>query len=193
MTHAEKKTIGCIIAGGKSRRFKQDKGLFMYEGKPLIQYALEALSPVTSDIIIAGDDLEKYSFLGIKTIPDIIPRLGPIGGIYSGLIHAKGNRIITVPCDMPFINSEFLSHMTMIQGGYDVIVPFINNRYEPLLAIYGPACLEPIKKTIDRGEKKIIAFFNEVSVRAIHEEEIQYYGDPEKIFINVNYLEDIAP
>ena len=180
-----------IIAGGKSSRFKQDKGMYPYNGKPMIQHVFEAIKPAIDDIIIVADDTDKYSFTGAQTIPDIIPGLGPLGGLYTALSHKQEGRIFTVPCDMPYLNSDFISYMTSIHGDYDLIIPYIGNYYQPLHAIYSTTCLPYVKNLIDTGEKRIIAFYDKVTVRKISEEEIEFYDDPLRMFQNINYSENI--
>lgn len=69
-----------IISGGRSVRFKQDKSLYEFNGKPLIGHVYDAIKPLFRNISIIADDTVKYRFLGIDTHPDIIPGLGPLGG-----------------------------------------------------------------------------------------------------------------
>jgi len=130
-------TRGFIIAGGKSSRFGQDKSLYEFEGKPLIMHAYDALSKVFSDISIIANDKEKFSIPGVEVYPDIIPDLGPIGGLYTVLSQLKeGERAFIVPCDMPFLDSDLIEYMANIPAMYDVIVPMPEGNYEPLHAIY---------------------------------------------------------
>ena len=46
---------GIILAGGKSSRMGEDKGLVLLNGKPMIQYVIEALKEVVSNIIIISN------------------------------------------------------------------------------------------------------------------------------------------
>jgi len=184
-------TAAFIIAGGKSRRFGRDKALYEYQGKKLIEHVHDALSPVFSDIAIVSSDSEKYEFLGLDIIPDIIPDLGPVGGIYTALERAGGKRVFAVACDMPCLNSEFISYMLSIADYYDVIIPFVSGFYEPLHTIYSSTCLEHVKELINRGERKITGFFEKVNVRPVSEEEIGYYDDPFYMLRNINFTEDI--
>lgn len=194
-THLEKrmssKITAYIIAGGLSSRFKQDKGLYSYEGKPMITHVYDSVKTVIDDIVIVANDVEKYSFLQTEVVPDIIPGLGPVGGIYTALMHKKSGRIFTIPCDMPFLNSAFINYMLSINGDYDVIVPFINNQYEPLHAIYSDNCISHIEKLINNKQRRIITFFDQVDVRKIGEDEIAFYDDPQRIFQNINYSDDL--
>ena len=47
------KTTGVILAGGLARRMNQlDKGLVCYQGRPLVSYAIAALTPLVQELII---------------------------------------------------------------------------------------------------------------------------------------------
>lgn len=190
MTTTNNDICGCIIAGGKSRRFRQDKGLYVYRGKPMIEHVYAAMKNEMSDILISGDDASKYSFLGLESVPDIIPGRGPIVGIYSALMRCR-KKIFAVACDMPFLDSGLIRHMISASDGHDVTVPFIDGNYEPLHAIYSPSCAQHIKTLIDHDDRRIIHFFDSVSVRKITGDEIRRFCDPEKTFRNINYIEDL--
>jgi molybdopterin-guanine dinucleotide biosynthesis protein A len=182
----------CIIAGGKSGRFGSDKSLHVYEGKPLISYTYDAVKPVFDEIYIIAPDGEKFSFLDAKIIPDIIPGLGPIGGIYTAVESLDIERVFIFPCDMPFMNTEFIKYMTEIPDYYDIIVPELNGRYQPLHAIYSKRCAEGIKKKIELKDYRMSGFYEGYNIRAVNEEEISFYDDPFRMFRNINFREDLG-
>lgn len=181
-----------ITAGGKSKRFKQDKSLFLLEGKPLIQHVVDIIRPIFDDIIIISNDTEKFNFLGLETIEDIIHGIGPIGGLHAALTHSKDEKIFIFPCDMPYLNSEFINYMISLPEEYDVVIPSVGGYYEPLHAIYSKTCLPFINESIENKEYQIYKFFDNVNVRKVADDEIEYYDDPLSIFRNINYLEDIS-
>ncbi len=182
----------CIIAGGKSGRFGGDKSVFVYEGRPLISHVLDVIKPVFDDIKIIANDSEKFSFLGLDVIPDLIPGLGPIGGIYSALENVDCSRVFIFPCDMPFLNTEFVKYMSQIPDIYDVIVPKAGDFFQPLHAIYSKKCLSKIKKQIDEKNFKMSAIFEDLNIRIVGEDEIGFYGDPFMMFKNINFRSDLG-
>jgi molybdopterin-guanine dinucleotide biosynthesis protein A len=181
----------CIIAGGKSGRFGSDKSLHIYEGKPLISHTYDAVKPVFDEIYIIAPGGEKFSFLDAKIIPDIIPGLGPIGGIYTAVESLDLERVFIFPCDMPFINTEFIKYMTEIPDYYDIIVPELNGRYQPLHAIYSKRCADGIKRKIELKDYRMSGFYEGYNIRAVNEDEIGFYDDPFRMFKNINFREDL--
>lgn len=186
-------TDAYIVAGGRSSRFGSDKTVHLLNDKPMISHVLEALSPIFQKIVIISDEAEKFRHLGLEIIPDAVKGAGPAGGINSALASSPGKRCFVFAADMPYINTEFIKYMLEIQSSSDIIIPFHDGFYEPLHAIYSAACGEKIKKFIAGGERSLILFFKQLSIRAVTENEILRYGKPEKIFKNINSLNDIYP
>ena len=72
---------GVILAGGQARRMKgQDKGLILFNGKPLIEYVIEVFNPQVGKLIInANRNHDKYSQYGFEVISDEYPNYcGPL-------------------------------------------------------------------------------------------------------------------
>ena len=182
----------CIIAGGKSGRFGSDKSLFVFNDKPMISHTYDAIKPVFDEIYIIASGGEKFSFLDVKIIPDIIPGLGPIGGMYTALESLDADRVFVFPCDMPFLNTEFIRFMATIPDFYDIIVPEVNGMYQPLHAIYSKRCSEGIKRKIEIEDYRMSGFYEGYNIRAVGEDEIGYYDDPLKMFRNINFREDLG-
>ena len=180
-----------IIAGGKSRRFGEDKTMFKYMGRPLIEFVIEAVKPAIPTIAIVADDIGKFEYLGLPCHRDIVPGLGPIGGIYTGLVNSETERAFMVAADMPGLNPDLIRHMAAISEGYDVTVPVVGGLYEPLHAIYSRNCRVPIEKFLKKGNRQIISFFHEVSLRTVTENEINEFIDPRRVFRNINYQSDM--
>ena len=182
----------CIIAGGKSGRFGGDKSIYVHEGRPLISHVLDVIKPVFNDIKIIASDSEKFSFLGLEIIPDIIPGLGPLGGIYTALEKIDCTRVFIFPCDMPFLNTEFVEYMSRIPDLYDVIVPKAGDFFQPLHAIYSRKSLSKIKKQIDEKNFKMSSIFEDLNIRIVGEDEIGFYEDPFVMFKNINFKADLG-
>jgi len=186
-----KTTSAYIIAGGKSSRFGQDKSLYEYEGKPLIQHVYDTIKDLFQDIYIISDDREKFDFLDLEVFPDLIPDFGPVAGVYTAISNLNNNKAFAFACDTPSLNPELIEYMMNIRGDHDVIVPFPGGNYEPLHAIYTKNCLDPIKNFIKTGNRKLYQFVHTMDPRKVSEDEIEYYDNPDKIFRNVNRIEDI--
>jgi len=181
-----------ITSGGKSRRFKEDKSLYLYRGKPLIQHVYDILSAIFPSVCVIADDASKYSFLKTDVIADLVKGFGPQGGLLTALSHAETERIFFCGCDMPNISVGLVNHLVELSSEYDVVVPVVPKGYDPLHAVYSKRCLKHVKESMKSGKRKIIAFYPFVKVREVTVEEIRQFGDWEKMLFNINYKHEVA-
>ena len=116
------KIQGIVLAGGKSSRMGQEKGLVKFRGKPLVEYAVEALSGICDSVVISTAN-PGYAYMGLTLIEDEIPDCGPLGGIYSCMKQEKADLFLVLSCDLPFVTPDLLSHLVEQYLGWDAVVP----------------------------------------------------------------------
>jgi len=96
----------------------EDKGLIAFNGKPMIQYSIEALSHHFNDILIsANQNIDKYLALGHQVIQDPITDAGPLGGIYSALEKTDKSLLLITTCDTPLIDIEIAQRLIHSYAG----------------------------------------------------------------------------
>ena len=178
-----------------SRRLGRNKAVEKIGGESLIERVVGRLSQVSSETIVVVAEESRAEALDlppwVRTAADIYPGSGSLGGIFTGLSAAKGDYGIVVACDMPFLNTDLLRFMLDIASDYDVVVPRLNGRPEPLHAIYSKICLEPIEQRLKRNDLKIALFFEEVRVAYVEEEDVDLMDPHHLSFFNVNTQEDL--
>ena len=183
-----------ILAGGKSSRLGRNKALQVIEGKNLIQWMIDRLATLSTEIIIAtahGEAIPCSSAVRTKTVADIYPGKGPLMGIYSGLMASSSSRAIVVSCDTPFLSVSLLEYMARICSIFDVVVPRIKDKLEPLCAVYSKNCLVPIRVLLEQDERRIRKLYSMVKVKYVEEDEINRF-DPEHLsFFNINSQADL--
>jgi len=183
-----------ILAGGKSSRLGRSKALQIIDGKSLIQRVVDRVTILSAEIIIVtahGEAISCYSSVETKTVADIYPEKGPLVGIYSGLISASSSRVVVVGCDTPFLSVSLLKYMTQICSVYDVVVPRIKNKLEPLCAVYSKNCSVPIQRLLEQNELRIDKLFSMVKVKYIEEDEINRFDREHLSFFNINNQADL--
>ncbi len=186
---------GVALAGGMSRRLGRNKAVEQVGGESLIERVVGKLSQVSSETIVVVAEESRAEALDlppwVRTAADIYPGSGSLGGIFTGLSAAQGDYGVVVACDMPFLNTDLLRFMVDIASDYDVVVPKLNGRPEPLHAIYSKSCLDPIERRLERKDLKIALLFEEVKVAYIEEEDIDSLDPTHLSFFNVNTQEDL--
>ncbi|RPD36351.1 hypothetical protein HWHPT5561_01955 [Petrotoga sp. HWH.PT.55.6.1] len=160
-------------------------------GRPLIEQIVEGLKNAFEKVYIIGN-VKEYVFLqDVFFCEDIIPNKGPLGGLLTGLTCSDSDYNFLTACDMPFLTSEFFEFVNLQKKDYDVLVPEYNSYLEPLAAVYSKKCLPFINASLKNDQLKLKSFFPKVKVRIIKETIIREIGEPEKLFFNINYKEDI--
>ena len=192
-----------VVAGGQSRRLGYDKRtlrLWGPEGPALLEHTVGVVARLCPDVVVVLNDPEAWSHLPARLVPDVYADGGALGGIYAGLLAARHDHALTVAGDMPFLGDELLAAMLARPRDYDVLVPrslqggATRNRLdaETMHAIYGKACLGPMRAALESGRRQIAAFFPEVRVAFFEPDETRRYDPSGRSFLNVNTPEEVA-
>ncbi len=181
-----------ILAGGKSERMKKNKAMVILDGKPIISHVCEILRDTFDDLLIVTNNPCDYAFLGIRMVTDLIKEKGSLGGLYTGLFYATSPHALVVACDMPFLKKEVLEYIIkQVRPCWDVVVPRISGRFEPLHAVYSRGCLKYIYQNIMANELKITGFYDRVRVKAVDEVELSIIDPEMESCVNINTPEDL--
>ena len=160
---------GFVLAGGKSSRYGANKALAKMEGASLIERATGVMKTLFREVVLITNTPDLYAFLELPMHEDLIKGLGPLGGIYTALSTMKREAGFFVACDMPTLNPSLIRHMVSVREGHDAVVPRISGFMEALHALYSRRCLPHVRALIDQGQRQVIRFFPEVSVRYVEE------------------------
>jgi molybdenum cofactor guanylyltransferase len=186
------KITGIILAGGKNSRMGTNKAFLEIDGTRLIDKTINIYREIFSEIIIVTNDPLSYvEFTDAAVVTDIYKGKGPLGGIYTGLFYSKNNYAFVTPCDMPYLNKDFIDYLTAQAGKHDVIVPELPEGYQPLHAVYSRNCLPSIKRLLLMDKLKITGFYRDMRVLTISEEQMKPFNSDGQLFHNLNTPEDL--
>jgi molybdenum cofactor guanylyltransferase len=180
---------GIVLAGGKSSRFGQDKGLFPFRGKTLVEHAIDILKPLCSEVLISTNNPEAYAFMGLKTVIDIHPDCGPLGGMHSGLFHASGKVVLFLGCDMPFVDGRVFSFLLDNTGESHAAVAMHNGFRETLCMAMKKESLPLVEQAIAQKKYKILDMLEMLTVSYPDLSTKPFYH--KEMFHNINYLKDL--
>ncbi|WP_057936882.1 molybdenum cofactor guanylyltransferase [Algoriphagus resistens] len=159
-----KEITAYVLCGGKSVRMQTEKGLVLYKGKPFIRWIIEAIMPLTSNIILVTSNGD-YSLVGLPMIEDILADKGPVGGIYTALSHSRSDRNLILSCDVPKITSDLLWDLKQESEKKEASVTFLSdgkNDY-PLIGVYKKEALETLVDAISADKLKLCPLVNLMS------------------------------
>ena len=188
----ENNILAVILAGGKSKRFGQEKSQVKLGDKTLLEHSLSKLKSKFDKILIVtnSNTIKDY-----KTIKDCIEgQLGPLVGVLSAMKWIKKNKfsynwIATFPCDTPFFNISIIEEFFKASKLNDNLLYFVKSK-EKRHNIFGLWSLKLIeileKDIIENNYRKVEKWANKIGVKTI---DVSYDDiDP---FFNINTKEDL--
>jgi len=177
---------GLVLAGGKSQRMGQDKGLIDYHGKAQREYEADLISSYCSDTYISisenqGEKIEsKYELL-----KDSFTGLGPYGAILSAFRAYPNNAWLTVACDLPLLNEEAIKSLVASRNPSKLATCFHNPDTEfpePLITIWEPRAYPVLLEFLSQGyscPRKVLINTDIEEIKISNIEFMQNVNDPE--------------
>lgn len=193
---------GVILAGGGASRYGgRPKGLERVHGERMIDRVATALREASDDLLLIANVPDAATWLpAVPTLGDLRMGEGALGGLHAALAHAAARRpdaaVLLVAWDMPFVTGALLRELRRVgEQGADAVLPESDSSrrgVEPLCAWYGPRCLAAVEATLERGDRRVIGFHDQVRLVRLTVEQVTAFGDPARLFHNVNRPEDLA-
>src|SRR5687768_3993149 len=179
-----------VLAGGKSSRMGQPKALLPFDGEPLIAHIVGRLGHVFAETIVVAAPDQELPPLPVALVRDQVAYQGPVSGIYHGLTAATKEVCFVTSCDAPFLNLALISHLVSQIADSDVVVPFWQERFQPLHAVYRRSVAPLLHDQLERADLRPISLYPKVRTREIYEDKVRRF-DPEGLsFLNINTPED---
>lgn len=189
--NSQTKVTGVILAGGLARRMSnQDKGLIKYKGRPMVSYAIAALTPVANQTIInANRNREQYQAFELPVITDQTDSFdGPLAGVLTAMIYTDADVLLVMPCDSPLIKAEHLQKLltTRAENNADVAVAFDGERLHPVFLAIKTSLKTSLQDYLASGQRKIDHWLEQQKmVKA------DFSNEPD-IFININTMTELS-
>jgi molybdopterin-guanine dinucleotide biosynthesis protein A len=179
---------GFILAGGRSRRMGSNKALLPLGGRRLVDWAIDLVEPHVQETFVVGPP-EVFPLLHVPVRPDEVRQAGPLGGILTGLRHARFDASLVLGVDLPFLTGEILDRILEASRGYDLTLPRMGDTSETLCAVYSKSCVTHIEALLMAGHKSVQELLGRVRVKVLPEEEFRDLGGA-SAFFNINTRED---
>ena len=188
----ENNILGVVLAGGKSKRFGQDKSQVKLGDKTLLEHTLTKLHPKFNKIVIvAGKNINN----NYAIINDCIEgQLGPLVGVLSAMKWIKKNNhsyswVATFPCDTPFFNISITEEFKKISQLNDNLLYFIKSkeRRHNIFGLWSLKLIETLEKDIIKNNfRKVEEWANKIGLKTI---EVPF--DHIDQFFNINTKDDL--
>jgi molybdopterin-guanine dinucleotide biosynthesis protein A len=157
---------GIILAGGKSSRMKEDKGLMLLDGKPMIQYVIDVLKPLVGELIIISNNAD-YEQFGCPVYPDVIKEKGPLAGLYTGLFYTQSETNVVLSCDVPYVNEELIAFLLAEHQNHQITIPLKEERTHQLIGVFSKSCEPIFGISLEKEELKLLDAFKNLSLNIV--------------------------
>ncbi|MBI3304609.1 MAG: molybdenum cofactor guanylyltransferase, partial [Deltaproteobacteria bacterium] len=159
-----------VLTGGKSSRMGRPKALLPFDGEPLIVHTVRTLARLFAGIVVVTAPGQELPPLPVTLVRDEVAYQGPVGGICYGLRAARTEVCFVTSCDAPFLNPALISHLLSQISNFAVVVPYWQDRLQPLLAVYRRSVAPLLQEQLARGELRPISLYQKVRTREVGEE-----------------------
>ncbi|MBK5434185.1 MULTISPECIES: molybdenum cofactor guanylyltransferase [Bacillus] len=189
------KIAGIVLAGGQSSRFGEPKALATWRGKTFIEYSIEALKEVVTDVVVISNPAITNDLLHILHVPVVediamYKGKGPLAGLLTGMEFVDADWYIVAPCDTPNVSKEWaMAFIERVDEAYEAIVPLVEGRKQPLLALYHHRAKEKIERLLKEDKRSMQGLLSHCKTQYITAEESQL---SKGLFLNVNTKEEYS-
>jgi len=189
--------LAVILAGGKSKRFGEDKNLVKLGSKSLIEHTIHKVREKFKKIlIIANKDLKIKKSEDLVIIQDHIKgNLGPLVGVLTAMKWAKNIKsnykwIATFPSDTPFFDISIVEQYEKKITRPDSNLYFIrsNEKRHNIFGLWSINLLETLENDLVKNNfRKVEEWANKIGVKTINVKFDKF--DP---FLNINTKGDLS-
>ncbi len=175
--------IGVLLAGGESRRFGSPKAFAQFQNKYFYEYAIDALKDNVDQLYIVSHPLLKEQFQNeasvsvIQDLPEFQGR-GPLAGIFTVMKKTSSDWYVILPCDTPFVTDKLVKQLISFtkDQSIDAIVPIINDRQQPLIAVYHARVAKKIEQLLKDKDLKMSQLLGTCNARFLTDQDLQLQG-----------------
>lgn len=184
---------GLVLAGGRGSRMENiDKGLQLFDGKPLIVHVIQRFAPQVDKLIISANrNLEIYrQFDAPVYLDELSGFVGPLAGLQTGLRHCHTPFLAAVPCDAPFLPHDLIARLGDALTAQNADLAFAvtgkgeMRRAQPVFTLLKTSLLPHLTAYLEAGHRKVQAWHASLKV-------VEVYFENESDFRNINTLEDL--
>ena len=162
-----------VLAGGRSSRFGRDKLAEPFDGRPLLDRAIEVVQRLATDVIVvAAPSAEQVVPDGVRMVHDPVGYEGPLAGLATGLDAAREEVVVVVGGDMPTLVTAVLDSMASALDDPSIaaVVLAHEGRPRPLpMVVRRVAALGAARASLEGGDRGLRALVEALPTRVVPE------------------------
>ena len=166
----------------------QPKATTELASRPLVSRLVSTVGSAGLDPVVVAKPDSPLPKLDCRLLSEPSEPRHPLNGVVTALGASAGRGVVAVACDMPLVPAKLFAWLAQIEE--PVAVCEINGRLEPLLGRYSPDVCEQLAESLRDGAamRDAVAALDPY---VIPEDRVARFGDPNRIFFNVNTPDDL--
>jgi molybdopterin-guanine dinucleotide biosynthesis protein A len=126
----------------------QEKSALLLSGKTMLDWVSEAVSSVGMPLSVLREDL--------------VPGLGPLGGMRTACLRYNEPHLIFLSCDMPFVGEKVIRQLvdSVKEPGLSAICSVEGRFGFPL--IFSSEQLPVVTRRLEEGRRSVVGLFDEI-------------------------------
>jgi len=122
----------------------------------MLQAVVAALGPVCGEVVLLGPAGEEPGAAPARSLPDLRPGAGPLGGIETLLASGLADDYLVCPCDTPLLATEILRTLAAKSPAAVTAIRLPGDgRPQALPLRISTLALPAVREALDRGERAI--------------------------------------
>jgi len=188
--------LAVVLAGGKSKRFGEDKNQAKLGGITLLEHVLKKVIPkFNKTLIISNQNLNIKKINSVSIVPDCIQgNLGPLVGVLTAMKWIKKNNekyrwVATFPCDTPFFDTTIIEEYKNKINLNESLLYFVksNEKRHNIFGLWSVKLIDTLEKDlVDNNYRKVEKWADKIGVKIIN-----IKNDKFDSFFNINTKADL--
>lgn len=164
---------GLVLAGGHSRRMRQDKAFLQYHAQPQYLHTYHLLQKICPRAYLScrPDQVEQFQKLSpeITLVPDQYQAIGPMAALLSAF---QGQKVawLALACDMPLIGLDTLAYLLHQRNPSAIATTYQlrdNHFPETLCTIWEPAAYPLLEQARQTHNYSLTRLLKQPAVRVL--------------------------
>jgi molybdenum cofactor guanylyltransferase len=191
----ENNILAVVLAGGKSKRFGEDKNHVKLGDKTLLDHVLSKICDKFQEtLIVTSHSIDLKNKKNLSIIPDYLEDHGPLGGVLSAMKWIKDNQksyqwIATFPSDTPFFDTSIIEEYKKATKSKEASLYFVksNNKRHNIFGLWSINLLKTLENDLIKNNfRKVEEWADKIGVKTINIKLKKF-----DLFFNINTKKDL--
>jgi molybdopterin-guanine dinucleotide biosynthesis protein A len=186
------KIAAVVLAGGQGERMgRQDKGLVLYQGVPMVCWTLDRLTPLLDKVVISCNrNFEQYASYGYTLVKDQIGGYqGPLAGVHAAMQQLEGyTHVLVLPCDTPLLDEDVIQCLLQAVRVHTEEIVLLKTDDQPqfLHAVIPLKLTQALGLWLETGERAVYKWYKQFPMYFVE------VGAQSPTLKNINTVQDLS-